>query len=155
MFSIRNLSAALSLGVILLGVGCHKKDLDPKPAMNNQPIAEDDAMKTRLWPQSTAVYENTAVTAGPDRYLYEANDPKYGYLLDTPLFLVNSVVWPFTYFDHGISDQVSNPTGASIGNGYTGIPPMTPDGSVIGSSTNYGSSTSGTTATGSSGAKTK
>src|SRR5438045_590673 len=99
MFSIHKFSSMLALGLIVAGVGCQKKDLNPRAALNNQTIPTDDAMAKRSWPQSTAVYQNTSVPAGPDRFPYEATNPTYGYLMDTPLFLVNSVVLPFTYIE--------------------------------------------------------
>jgi hypothetical protein len=122
MYSTRKLSITLALGLLLAGVGCQRKNFNPQPAMNNQSIAEDDVMAKRSWPQSTAVYQNASVPAGPDRFRYEPTNPNNGWWLDVPLFMANSVVLPFTYISQGPGDIVANPSGASIGSGYTAIP---------------------------------
>jgi hypothetical protein len=120
--SIPKLAATFALGLVVLGVGCVKKEATVKAPLDNRQLPSDEAMKYRSWPESEATYANTAVQAGPDRFPYEAKNPNYGVWLDTPLFLVNSVVLPFTYFKTGASDEISNQTGGSIGNGYTAVP---------------------------------
>ena len=44
MSSIPKLTATLALGLIVLGVGCVKKESAAKPALDNRAIASDDAM---------------------------------------------------------------------------------------------------------------
>src|SRR5688572_22632715 len=107
---------------MVMGVGCVKKETTVRPPLDNRSLPSDQAMSKRIWEQSVATYPNTSVQAGPDRFPYEAKNPDNGRWLDTPLFLVNSVVLPFTYFKNGASDVVDNQTGGSVGAGYTAIP---------------------------------
>lgn len=120
--SIRKLTATLSLGLIVLGVGCVKKETTVQAPLDDRNISTDEAMQYRSWPETTATYVNTSVPAGPDRSPYVAENPNNGWWLDTPLFLVNTVILPFTYLQTGPNDEVNNQTGASIGGGYTAIP---------------------------------
>src|SRR5690242_13930633 len=68
MFSTRK-NALLLAAVISLG-GCTYRHNSP-PVTNVEPVQPDEAMQRRDWAQSSAVYPNGAVAAGPTDFNYE------------------------------------------------------------------------------------
>ncbi len=99
MFSIRN-TVVLSL-ITLSVTGCQYKQADKPAAMNQEPLLIDDAMQKRDWDATRAVYASGKVPSNADRFYLEPADSSvedWGWATETPIFVANSVAWPFTYF---------------------------------------------------------
>jgi len=109
---IRNVLVA---GVLAAAaVGCQVKKADAPVALNDTPLVIDGAMQARDWDQSKALYENGRVPANTDRFILQTSDKaadnNWSWATDTPIFLANSVIFPFTYFGDPPGQWVEHPS---------------------------------------------
>jgi hypothetical protein len=132
MFSIRNIMLS---GIALLGVvGCQVKNPGQPVTLieNTRPMTIDGAMQIRDADPAnvpvTAVYENSDVQANADRFPLQASDSTvdtWGWASETPIFLANSVIFPFTYFVHPPGQWVIHQSDNTLKTN-TAVPPMDP-----------------------------
>lgn len=124
MFSIRN---TFALGLIVAGIaGCQVKQPGQPVALNDKPLIVDDAMQHRDWDATAAVYANGKVPAGADRFKFEASDSTvedWGWASETPLFVANSIVLPFTFITTPPLTRMENPS-VTTPVSYTAVPPL-------------------------------
>jgi len=122
MLSIRN---AMMIGIAALtAVGCQVKQPGKPVALNDTPLKVDGAMLKRDWEPSKAVYADGQVPANADRFHLEASDSTvdhWGELTETPIFLANSVIWPFTYIATPPGTWVDHPS-VTTPPTYNGMP---------------------------------
>ncbi len=122
MFSIRKL---LLLGIAVAGIaGCQEKPGDVPALMGQSPLTPDDAMTARTWDQSKALYANGHIPAGADRFPLEASDSSvetWGWFTETPIFLANTAIAPFTMIAHAPETTVTHPS-VTTPTTYTAMP---------------------------------
>ena len=132
MFSIRNFM--LSGIAMLCMVGCQEKHPGQPVTLIEQtkPMSIDGAMQVRDADPAnvpvTAVYENSDVQANADRYPLQASDgtvDDWGWATETPIFLANSVIFPFTYFVHPPGQWLIHQS-ENTPRTNTAVPPMDP-----------------------------
>lgn len=94
------LACGAALALAGLAGGCQWAGPPPTERVNTTPVVIDEAMQRRDWDQSVAYYQNGAVVAGPTA-TYLRPDPELPELaqgaLETPLFVANVVIFPFTW----------------------------------------------------------
>jgi len=111
MFSIRNM-VALGLITSCL-VGCQWKQSGQPATLNDKPIPVDGAMQARDWDATHAYYANGKTPAYADRFNLEPADATvedWGWATETPIFVANSVIWPFTYITTPPFTKVDHPS---------------------------------------------
>jgi hypothetical protein len=138
----------LALGTALLLGGCQQSQeaqglhvthadklvmLPPKQTedrVNETPILTDEAMEVRQWPVSAATYPNFSVTAGPALVTFVPRDdlkPWFHAVLETPLFLINTLLTTSAMFQTAPWEQVEA-TSLYLPPSYTCNPPSEPMG---------------------------
>src|SRR2546430_2280485 len=113
MFLIRKKWILVTACIALIS-GCAHRENSP-PVVNVDPIAPDEAMLKRDWPQVAAMYPNGSVAAGPAEFNYEPkrNMPEWKYYCaDSGTFFLNMALVPYNLVKHPQMEVVSTPGGA-------------------------------------------
>lgn len=88
---------ALALALLILPAGCQRSFVEQPEPLQDEPVVEDDAMRLRQWTQTSAMYPNGSIDAGPTGFAYEPRrymqDPNY-YAADTAVFVGNFFMLP-------------------------------------------------------------
>ncbi len=100
-FARRSLAALALIAVFPAVTGCNLKYKRPAEAANDE-IAIDEAMAIRTWPQQDADFANSTLEAFRNRFPYDYQTTKdqradQGYVASPLAFMVQSVVFPFTF----------------------------------------------------------
>ncbi len=115
MYLIRKLSVACAMGLL---AGCQVKQSNP-PAAVERPGPADEATRLRDWDSTSAYYRNGGVQSNPDRFMLQSSNANWATFTDTPIFLANTVLLPFSYIRQGPSTEVTNSAGG-FNPSYTG-----------------------------------
>jgi hypothetical protein len=95
----RTIRFSLLVSAAVVAVGCAVRT-PPKPdQLTDNTIKPDQAMQRRDWDQSSAMYPNGQVVAGPTEFPFEPkhNQSSYSYYgADSATFLLNVAVMPYS-----------------------------------------------------------
>jgi hypothetical protein len=125
MCSTRNSKKIILLAISALTFcGCASRH-ESKPVAGVDPIAPDEAMQKRDWPQVVAAYPNGSVAAGPTEFRKEPKrgmTPEWKYAFaDTATFFTNMVLLPCNIIEHPLG-EVKVAKGETVGPTYTAMP---------------------------------
>ncbi len=126
MYSTRKRLTAALLTLSGAVVGCQRANQTQTAELNRTPIIEDDAMKLRMWSQSSATYPNGATVAGPTLFAREPRRGKreYHYLYtDTGVYAGNVFMLPYRFYQTPPWREVIYP-GEVISPSHTAVPPI-------------------------------
>jgi hypothetical protein len=126
MFSIR--SRRILLGAISMSMvaGCQVEHRLPGPEpVNTTPIVTDQAMIERNWKPVPVHYTNDTVMAFDNYAPLRANNTKYSFLVETPLFLANTIYAAYGVFIIPPWQMIPYKS-MSMEPTYTAMPPLPP-----------------------------
>lgn len=131
MFSIRSrriiarrIILGLAAATMLPGCVIEHRLPGPEP-VNNTPIVTDQAMARRDWRTAAALYTNDTVMAFDDYAPLRAKNSHLSFLVETPLFLANTLYAAYGVFIIPPWELVPYKT-ISMAPTYTAMPPMPP-----------------------------
>jgi hypothetical protein len=130
-FTFILLGATLMCGCQGMRSPVEPQTYEPKIGENTTPLLIDQAMQSRDWNRSVALYSSGNTIAGPTGFLYQLNwnNPGWSYaVLETPLFIGQALALPVTLAIAPPWNKVRY-TGDWIGPTYTAMPPL-PDASA-------------------------